>query len=90
MDMKKILKIGTICVNKFLNIDVRYSMRLSLKNIAITLGIAAGAAIAAVVTTKSTKNNTLFTKKKNDVEKDLVVDTRSNEESTNEEEVLYI
>ena len=64
-------------------------MKLSLKNVAITLGIAAGAVLAAAITTKSSKNNNLFTKRKKDVQKGLVADNHPNVEDI-EEENLYI
>ena len=61
-------------------------MKLSLKNIAITMGLAAGAAIAAVITTKTVKkSNALSSRKPETKQENVRVDS---EES--DEEVLYV
>ena len=65
-------------------------MKISFKNIAIALGVAAGATAAAVITTKTVnKQNTLLSKKSED-NVESVKETQSDELNENEDDILYV
>ncbi len=75
-----------ICVNKILRTTVSISMKLSFKNIALALGIVAGAAVTAVITTKNINSLSDKTSSKNrdkSVDDDKVIDER-------DEDILYV
>jgi len=61
-------------------------MKLSFKNIALALGIAAGAAVTAVITTKNINLLSDKTSSKNDDK--LIDDNKVNDEQ--DEDILYI
>lgn len=63
-------------------------MKLSLKNIAITLGIAAAAAAAAVITTMSTKKATSLHSK--DLENSENIRDDSVGQKELDEDILYV
>jgi hypothetical protein len=60
-------------------------MKLSFKNIALALGIAAGAAVTAVITTKNINLLSDKTSSKND---DKLMDDKNGDEQ--EEDILYV
>lgn len=65
-------------------------MKLSLKNIAITLGIAAGAAAAAVITTLSVNKSNTLAEKKSEADKEELTTPLNEQNDELEEDILYV
>ena len=79
-----------ILENYFFKKNVTRTMKLTFKNIAITLGIAAGAAAAAVITTKSmNKSNALGEKKSEETKEELATPPKDQNKEL-EEDILYV
>lgn len=78
--------IGTICANKTHEMIVKNNMKLNLKNIALALGIAAGAAVTAVITTKNVNLLSDKTSSKNDDK--ITDDNKAKDEQ--DEDILYV
>lgn len=79
-----------ILVNYFSTNYVINSMKLSLKNIAIALGIAAGAAAAAVITTKSVNKLNSLDEKKSEENKEEVSTSLNEPNDELEDDILYV
>lgn len=65
-------------------------MKLSFKNIAITLGIAAGAAAAAVITTISVNKPATLFSKKTEADKEELKDSTNSDKEALEDDILYV
>ena len=65
-------------------------MKISFKNIAIAIGIVAGATAAAVITTKTVNMPKTLFSKKSDTEKEGLIEPNSEETGIQEEDILYI
>ncbi|MDH5366871.1 MAG: hypothetical protein OEW67_07785 [Cyclobacteriaceae bacterium] len=65
-------------------------MKLSFKNIAITLGIATGALVAAVITSKNIKNPSTLIAKKSDTKEGNLKDSKIDNSEELEEDILYV
>ena len=65
-------------------------MKLSLKNIAITLGIVAGAAVAAVITTKTVKKPNAISSKRSNVKEEGLSETNNDQLESQEQDILYV
>ncbi|MDH5474965.1 MAG: hypothetical protein OEX22_04680 [Cyclobacteriaceae bacterium] len=77
-------------VNYFNETLVKEDMKLSLKNIAITLGIVAGATVAAVITSKNVKKPSTLFANNTDAKEEEMKEANIDQPEDIEEDILYV
>ena len=77
-------------VNYFDETTVKEVMKLSFKNIAITLGVVAGAAVAAVITSINVKEPSTLFANNTDAKEEKMKEANIDQPEDIEEDILYV